>query len=221
MQTVVRLDYDHPTALPEWADDEVRYPPAFVDRFLDEFTEPGDAVLDPFAGFGTTLRVADEMGRVPYGVEYERRRVEYIEERGDHGGNLVHGDARELDDLDLPPVDCCLTSPPWMVEGMETNPLRNYDGESDYESYLDDVADVFAQVADCLAPGGVALVDVTNFDVEGEVTTLAWDLADAIGEALHFHGEVVVAWKTDVEPGPDGTLGTGYDHNYCLVFSKG
>ncbi|MCU4801564.1 site-specific DNA-methyltransferase [Halobacteria archaeon HArc-gm2] len=220
MRTVVNLDYDFPVDLPEWADNEVRSPPAVVERFLAEFTEPGDVVLDPFAGFGTTLRVATEMDREAHGVEYERRRVEYVRERGGHGGNLVHGDARKLGDLDLPAVDGVLTSPPWMVEGMETNPLQNYDGESNYGQYLDDMADVFAGVANCLAPDGVALVDATTFDVDGQVTTLAWDLADAIGKPLNFDGEVVVAWETEGEPGPDGVDGTGFDHNYVLVFSK-
>lgn len=219
MRSVVRVEYAHPIDLPDWAEDEVRYPPAFVERFLTEFTDPGDVVLDPFAGFGTTLRVATGMDRVAYGVEYEQRRVEYIRNQGGHGDNLVNGDARDLDEIHLPPVDCCLTSPPWMVEGMDTNPLQNYTGGSNYDSYLDEMAEVFAGVADCLAPDGTVLVEATNFVHEGEVTTLAWDLADRVGERLHFEGEIVVEWTTVTGPEPDGPLGTGYDHSYVLRFS--
>jgi DNA methylase len=38
--------------------DDVRYPEALVEAFLTEYAEPGDVVLDPFAGLGTSLIVA-------------------------------------------------------------------------------------------------------------------------------------------------------------------
>ncbi len=44
-----------PEALPEW--------------FIKLFTRPGDWVLDPFMGSGTTLRVAQRMGRNGIGIE--------------------------------------------------------------------------------------------------------------------------------------------------------
>jgi DNA modification methylase len=50
---------------PEFADDDVRFPETLVELLLREFTREGDVVLDPFAGFGTTLVVAERMGRVP------------------------------------------------------------------------------------------------------------------------------------------------------------
>lgn len=221
MHTTRRIRYEHDRDLPEWTVDEVRMPPAYVERFLDEFTDPGDAVLDPFAGFGTTLRVGTEMDRETYGIEYDEQRVAYVKDEGDHG-TVVQGDAQNpatFDELDLPEIDCCLTSPPWMVEGMEADPLTNYEGEGEYETYLDGVRTVLSHVRDHLAPDGVVLVDAANMKYENHVTTLAWDLADAIGEVLHFDGEIVVQWETEEPTSDVGTFGTGYDHNYCLVFS--
>ena len=40
-----------------------------VTEFVEELSEPGDVVLDPFAGFGTTLVVAERLGRRGLGIE--------------------------------------------------------------------------------------------------------------------------------------------------------
>ena len=56
-----------PEALPEW--------------FIKLFTEPGDTVLDPFAGSGTTLRVARRLHRKAIGIEIV---PEYIRVMNDH-----------------------------------------------------------------------------------------------------------------------------------------
>src|ERR1700676_2527862 len=40
-----------------------RMPPAVVENLLWAFTEPGDIVVDPFAGGGTTIDVGKAMGR--------------------------------------------------------------------------------------------------------------------------------------------------------------
>ena len=45
------------------------FPPELPRRALLLSTDPGDRVLDPFAGTGTTLRVAAALGRVAIGVE--------------------------------------------------------------------------------------------------------------------------------------------------------
>ena len=49
----------HSAAFPDWL-------PEF---FIQLFTDPGDCVLDPFAGSGTTVRVALQLGRKPIGIE--------------------------------------------------------------------------------------------------------------------------------------------------------
>ena len=58
----------HSAAFPEWL-------PEF---FINLFTDPGDVVLDPFLGSGTTFRVAQQMNRVPIGIEIDPRAVDKL-----------------------------------------------------------------------------------------------------------------------------------------------
>ena len=50
-------------------------------RIILSSTNPGDVVLDPFAGSGTTLVVAEQLGRKAIGVELDKVNVKIIEER--------------------------------------------------------------------------------------------------------------------------------------------
>lgn len=46
-------------------------PPGLMRRIVDDYSEPGDLVCDPFAGHATTLRVALELGRRAIGAEVD------------------------------------------------------------------------------------------------------------------------------------------------------
>jgi site-specific DNA-methyltransferase (adenine-specific) len=41
-------------------------------RLISVFTDPGDVVIDPCAGSGSTLRAAFELGRNSYGFEVSK-----------------------------------------------------------------------------------------------------------------------------------------------------
>jgi SAM-dependent methyltransferase len=225
VQTYLHLTHEYEFALPERFDGDPRTPAPYAEHFLREFTDPGDVVLDPFCGFGTTLRVAERMDREAYGVEYDAEVAAFAREHVEDPERVVRGDALDATSYEgVPPVDCCLTSPPFMVEVMAEDPLTNYaETGRDYEEYLEALGRVFGHVDGLLRPGGHVLVDVANMRFEGAVTTLAWDVAREVGERLWFEGEVVVTWADAEEGAPDrdhgpGAYGYGYDHSYCLVF---
>ena len=222
MKTVLSLEYTHTGDLPEGHTNEVRTPDPLVEHVLREYTDPGDDVLDIFAGYGTTLTVGERLGRTPWGVEYDAERAAYIRERLSEPENVRQGDARNLKSSWVPRCECCFTSPPFMERTDDRNPFRNYAGSSTYEAYLDDIETAFSRLDSVLAPGGHAVVDISNIKHNGQVTTLAWDVADRISNVFHFEGEVVVSWNDEDESADerDGQFGYGYDHSYCLVFSK-
>ena len=41
-------------------------------QLIEIFTDPGDVVIDPCAGSGSTLRAAHELGRSAFGFEIDR-----------------------------------------------------------------------------------------------------------------------------------------------------
>lgn len=218
MQTHLRFPYEHSDDLPPGFDD-VRTPCALVEHLLREYTDRDDAILDPFAGFGTTLRVATDLGRPAYGVEFDPDRASYAKERAP-GARVEQGSVFDLHGYGFPSVECVLTSPPFMVKQDDRNPFENYDGESDYGTYLAGLGRAFDLAGDHLTPGGTVLVDVANMKYDGEVTPLAWDVADELSGRFHFAGEIVVTWTGDGRTDRAGSFGYGYDHSYVLVFEN-
>ncbi|GLY71684.1 TRM11 family SAM-dependent methyltransferase [Amycolatopsis taiwanensis] len=99
--------------------------PAVAAHAIGHYTQPGDLVLDPMCGIGTTLVEAVHAGRRAVGVEYEphwvhvtRANLALAHDAGvTHEGQVFHGDARQIAAL-LPPeylgqAALVVTSPPY------------------------------------------------------------------------------------------------------------
>jgi DNA modification methylase len=211
MRTTLRLKKQQHRKLPaEFQHQDLRYTEELVATFLRRYTQPGDSVLDPFAGYGTTLVVAEAMGRLAYGIEFDARRAKYIRSLLQHPANLIHGDTRELSCYHFPPINFSITSPPYMAAHDAEDPLANYtQAGAGYAAYLRQLEQIYASLRQLLAPGAHVVLEVSNLKDQGGVTMLAWDIARAVSNVLCFEGEVVVEWDR-----PE----YGYDHSYCLVF---
>lgn len=213
MRTCIELENRNRFELPvEFQDDDVRYSESIVEYFLRKVTRENDVVFDPFAGFGTTLLVAEAMGRMPLGIEYDEERVKYIQSKLKQPDRIIHGDSRQLLSYDLPAFDFSITSPPYTSRHEIEDPFTAYTTNGDgYTSYLKDIRSIYEQMGQVMAFDARVVIEVANIKYGDSVTTLAWDIAKEISKVLHFEGEVVVSWDS---------YGYGYDHSYCLVFSK-
>lgn len=211
MRTFLRLKNQQPHKLPaEFQHEDLRYTEELVAHFLRQYTRPGDTVFDPFAGYGTTLFVAEAMDRVPYGIEIDARRAGYIRSRLQHSDGLIHGDTRQLLGYRLPLIDFSITSPPYMAAADLEDPFTNYhDAGTGYAAYLHQIERIYADIKQLLKPGARAVLEVSNLKDAHSITMLAWDVARAVSNVLEFEGEVIIGWDH---------YGYGYDHSYCLVF---
>lgn len=176
------------------ADEDVHFSRTLVEAVLEDLTRPGDTVLDPFVGFGTTLQVAEARGRRAVGVELLRERCA-IAAAVAPSSSVVEGDARRLSHLVDGPFELILTSPPYMAEddGPE-DPLSGYVGASSYDAYLTQLRNVLAQCLSLLTPTGHLVLNVANIDTGERFTPLAWDVGRLLNEVGRLTQDVFVTW---------------------------
>jgi DNA modification methylase len=212
MERFVRVSGRGEPLAAAWGDD-VRFSPQLAEHFIAELTQPEDVVLDPFAGFGTALVVAEKMRRRAAGVELLADRATYIRQRVSASTPVLTADARRLRDLDLPAPDLVITSPPYMTANDHPqNPLTGYSTlDGDYDEYLTQVGSVFQQVAEVLRPGGHLVINVANLRHEDVITSLAWDIGRLVSRWLTLRRDVVVL---------DDDLPPWISQDYCLVFGR-
>ncbi|GAA0550614.1 TRM11 family SAM-dependent methyltransferase [Actinomadura livida] len=192
--------------------------PAIAEQVITVYTEPGDLVIDPMCGIGTTLVEAVHLGRDATGMEYEAHfaqmaasNLRHARAQGATGtGQVVHGDARNiataLADL-TGTAALVLTSPPYgaTTHGHVRTGRDNGGGKIDkaHNRYSTDRRNLahrptaelvagFGQIltgcAALLRPGGVVAVTVRPFRVAGELV----DLPGQVITTANEHGLVLV-----------------------------
>jgi modification methylase len=183
--------------------------PAIAAAAIAAYSAPGDLVLDPMCGIGTTLVEATHLGRDAIGVEYEpawaelaRANLAHARAHGASGrGEVVCGDARHLVSHVDPAVRgliaLVLTSPPYgpSVHGQVKATPGQGVAKSHYrystdpanlahvglDRLLDAMRDVLGECARLLRPGGVVALTVRPWWRAGELVDLPGLLA-RVGE---------------------------------------
>jgi len=175
--------------------------PAIAARAIAAYTQPGDVVVDPMCGIGTTLVEAVHLGRDAIGVEYEPAWSELAagnltlaRAQGATGhGEVITGDARHLTGLLDPAavrglVALVLTSPPYgpSVHGQVTArpgagvAKSNYRYSTDRANLahvgqrplLDAMRQILTQARRVLRPGGIVAMTVRPYWHAGTLVDL-------------------------------------------------
>lgn len=203
----------HTTEATSKPEDNVRFPIELPKKFIQEYTKPGDIVLDPFAGFGTTVLAAQALGRIGVGIEYEQSRVDGVASQLVAPNRIIRGDARKLSNFDLPLCDFSFTSPPYMRSFDTENPLTNYHEAGNYNLYLQQIHEVYQQLRNIMKPDARVVIEIENTYEEGKpVTPLAWDVAEVISKLFFFEKDFVACHEADNQHKTD--------HSYVLVFKN-
>jgi modification methylase len=174
--------------------------PAIAARAVATYTEPGDLVLDPMCGIGTTLVEAIHLGRDAIGVEYEapwadlaRSNLAYARDQGASGhAEVVTGDARSLESIVDPAarglVALVVTSPPYGASlhgqvrtGGDQGLAKSHDRYSkdpgnlahqSMDKLLGGFTEILTGCARLLRPGGFVVVTARPWRSRGELVDL-------------------------------------------------
>ncbi|MFI9836334.1 TRM11 family SAM-dependent methyltransferase [Nonomuraea sp. NPDC051941] len=176
--------------------------PSIAARVIETYTGPGELVVDPMCGIGTTLVEAAHLGRHAAGVEYEERwarlavaNLGHARKQGASGfGRVMAGDSRHIARL-LPDLvgkaALVLTSPPYgaATHGhirstrdtgepgvRKWNQRYSHDRANLAHQQLPQLLDGFGRIlAGCvtlLRPGGVVAITVRPYRIRGELVDL-------------------------------------------------
>jgi len=175
--------------------------PAIAAHAIATYTTPGDLVLDPMCGIGTTLVEAAHLGRDAVGVEFEPRwaqvaaaNLTLARAQGATGrGMVVRGDATALADV-VPAavagrVALVVTSPPYgptvhghvrpTRAGVVKSANRYSDAPDpanlacrDWPGLLDGFTRILAGCAALMRPGGTVVVTARPWRKHGELVDL-------------------------------------------------
>ncbi|MFX0084865.1 MAG: DNA methyltransferase [Candidatus Hodarchaeota archaeon] len=120
-----------------------KFPETMIRQFITFFTKPGELVLDPFLGSGSTLITAKQSNRAGIGIELSKKYAEISKQRLEKIDiqaypplyqtnessywKVIHGNSKNLlkiwDEVSFPQVDFCITSPPYWNQ-LERNAIR-------------------------------------------------------------------------------------------------
>jgi modification methylase len=187
--------------VPESVKHPARMLPAIAAHAIGAYTRPGDLVLDPMCGIGTTLVEAVHAGRDAFGIEYEPQwsniadaNIRHAHDQGASGrASVIRGDATRL--MSLVPkaltgqVALVVTSPPYGptvhglvrpgADGVVKYDDRYNDGQDrgnlayrDLTGLADGFAQILAGCATLLRPGGVVVVTARPWRKRGELIDL-------------------------------------------------
>lgn len=134
-------DQNYTGATPSWV----------IWQILDRYTKPGDTVLDPMCGSGTTLDVCRDLGRAGIGFDLAPSRPD-----------IRRNDARRLP-LDDATVDLAFIDPPYSTHiRYSDDPACIGTLDARQLDYFHAMDQVIAELARVVRPGGVLALYVSD-----------------------------------------------------------
>jgi DNA modification methylase len=167
------------------------YPIALAAKCIETFTHKGELVLDPFAGTGSTLLAAQDLGRNAVGFDLKKEYVELANERlkqkslQDTKQIAVCADAHKIDEyLDKETIALCMTSPPYanmlnkprLNKSMRADSRKNEHfmkvqqysndpkdlGTMNHDAYAKTLTSIYKRILPLMKPKGHCVINVND-----------------------------------------------------------
>jgi len=187
------------------------FPIQLVEKVIRLFTHKGELVLDPFAGVGTVLLAAKELGRNAVGSDINKNYIEFAEGRiGEPTGEtlqvLLHEDARNLNQYLQPEtVKLVVTSPPYanLLNRERKNKSRRADlrqneqygkieqysqeprdlGLLAEKEFEDEFSIIFEALHKFIKPNGHCVINITDYWMDNERIPLHINIVSTMNKA--------------------------------------
>lgn len=227
------------------------FPTMLVKRLIQCFTRSDEkTILDPFAGIGSTVVAAKELGRHGIGIELSEKFAAVAQQRlgveqldlfakpGAGQGEIIRANALDLLGHVAPEsVDMVITSPPYwdILDQKRTadyKDIRNYGDNhddlgkiADYRRFLARLKEVFALVHKALRPGKYCIIVVMDLRKKDRFYPFHSDIAEFMQDLGFIYDDLII-WNRASEYNNLRPLGypsvfrINKVHEFILIFQK-
>lgn len=223
------------------------FPESLAQSFIEFFTKPGDWIIDPFLGSGSSLRAAKKTGRNGVGIELYPLFANFAEKtisqtHGKGSFRVIQGDSRaELRKLRSSGTQFsfCICSPPYWSQ-LHSNSERHQERKNkglrtlygddpsdlgnilEYEEFLSRQKWIFDELYPLMRPNSYLVVITNNVYNKGRLYPLAFDTLSMLSKKWVPKDEKI--WCQDYRKlRPFGMFHSyigNRSHHYCLIFRK-
>lgn len=196
--------------------------------FILHYSQPDDLIVDPFAGWGTTLVAAVAEGRRALGIELEPSRANIINTRLQrlnfaNQAQVICADAASVE-LPSESAALCLSSIPyfgaWLNRDWNLSPTNQLYQKQTYTAYLELMDKIIARMKSVLRENGLLILMAENLHVpEFGFIPLAWDIGKLISKHYQLLEERIICYDKPATS-PADALRTNRAHEYVLLGKK-
>ncbi len=217
------------------------FPLKLVKRLIKIYTKPGDTVLDPFMGAGTTLLAAQELECHSIGFDISQQFLKLTQKRLNHNASnsrVFCENAQNLSNfISSDSIDLVVTSPPyWNIHQQRrtadrkaprpyTESTQDLGNISDYNDFLAALGKVSEQLFAVLKPGRWCILIVMDLRKKNQFYPFHIDCIQQ-WTSTGFRLEDIIIWDRrkdyhNLRPlGYPTTFRVNKVHEYILIFQK-